>query len=69
MSDLGCSSFDPDVSSLVSFVEQSSRDLEEKSSSLGADSGGALAAEAARTVSVALLPVCIKDVFRQSGRP
>ena len=48
MSDLGTSAVELDLWSLVSLMERSSVEMEEMSSSIGADSECALAAEAAR---------------------
>ena len=47
MSDLGGSSFDPDLWSLVSLAERSYQDIEEMASSIGSLSEEALATEAA----------------------
>ena len=57
MSDLGGSSFDPDLSSLVSLAEQSYQDLEEMASGIGSLSEEALATEAAN-----LDPPCCQRV-------
>ena len=56
MSDLGGSSFDPDLWSLVSLAERSYQDIEEMASSIGSLSEEALATEAAN-LNPALLSV------------
>ena len=54
MSDLGGSSFDPDLWSLVSLAEQSNQDLEEMASGIESSSEEALATAAANWIRLAV---------------